>query len=138
MAYTRHGHHIPNTYTDAKERQVARCGGLRMCSECIRDASPYSWRQKGPSNMPTYQTKSEQVQAWQLTPEDADSITLMVGGKLVEEIDPEDADKKFVGLNIPTLEGVIRASEGDYIIKGPNGQYFVLKPNEFEYKYESV
>jgi hypothetical protein len=41
-------------------------------------------------------------------------------------------------LGIETLEGVMRASEGDYIIKGVNGEFYPCKPDIFEATYEKV
>ena len=37
---------------------------------------------------------------------------------------------------IPTLEGVMRASVGDWIIKGVNGEFYPCKPDIFEKTYE--
>lgn len=39
-------------------------------------------------------------------------------------------------LEIPTLEGVMRAKKGDWIIKGINGEYYPCKPDIFEKTYE--
>lgn len=39
-------------------------------------------------------------------------------------------------LAIETLEGVITASPGDYIIKGPLGEFYPCKPDQFEAAYE--
>lgn len=41
-------------------------------------------------------------------------------------------------VKIPTLEGVMVASEGDYIIKGVNGEFYPCKPDIFEKTYELV
>lgn len=41
-------------------------------------------------------------------------------------------------LKIPTLEGVMIASKGDYIIRGVKGEYYPCKPDIFEMTYESV
>lgn len=41
-------------------------------------------------------------------------------------------------LKIETLEGVMNASVGDYIIKGVNGEYYPCKPDIFEKTYEEV
>lgn len=41
-------------------------------------------------------------------------------------------------LNIPTLEGVMQASPGDFIIKGVNGEFYPCKPDIFEKTYELV
>lgn len=39
---------------------------------------------------------------------------------------------------IPTLEGVHRASDGDYIIKGVAGEFYPCKPDIFERTYETA
>lgn len=39
---------------------------------------------------------------------------------------------------IPTLEGVMRADVGDWIIKGINGEFYPCKPDIFEATYERV
>jgi len=37
---------------------------------------------------------------------------------------------------IPTLEGVMTANIGDYIIEGLRGEYYPCKPDIFEKSYE--
>lgn len=39
-------------------------------------------------------------------------------------------------INIPTLEGVMTASNGDWIIKGVNGEFYPCKPDIFEKTYD--
>lgn len=39
---------------------------------------------------------------------------------------------------IPTLEGEMAVSEGDYIIKGVKGEFYPCKPDIFEMTYEAV
>jgi len=39
MVYTTHGHHIPGTILDERPIQLARCGGIRTCRECQREAA---------------------------------------------------------------------------------------------------
>lgn len=41
-------------------------------------------------------------------------------------------------LKIHTLEGVMGASKGDYIIRGVNGEFYPCKPDIFEKTYEPV
>lgn len=43
-----------------------------------------------------------------------------------------------VWIEIPTLEGVMRADYGDYIIRGVKGEYYPCKPDIFEMTYEPV
>lgn len=42
------------------------------------------------------------------------------------------------GLIIPTLEGNMLASIGDYIIKGVRGEFYPCKPDIFEATYDIV
>jgi hypothetical protein len=41
-------------------------------------------------------------------------------------------------LYIPTLEGVMRAEVGDYIIRGVKDEFYPCKPDIFEATYEKV
>lgn len=41
-------------------------------------------------------------------------------------------------IKIPTLEGLMIANVGDYIIKGVNGEFYPCKPDIFEKTYEVV
>lgn len=41
-------------------------------------------------------------------------------------------------LTIETLEGDMTASNGDWIIKGVNGEFWAIKPDIFEKSYEKV
>ena len=41
-------------------------------------------------------------------------------------------------LNIQTLEGVMTARLGDYIIKGVNGEFYPCKPDIFEKTYDVI
>jgi hypothetical protein len=41
-------------------------------------------------------------------------------------------------LSIPTLEGVMTASPGDWIIRGVQGECYPVKPDIFEATYEAV
>ena len=42
------------------------------------------------------------------------------------------------GFDIDTLEGTMHASEGDYILKGINGEFYPCKPDIFKATYEKV
>lgn len=41
-------------------------------------------------------------------------------------------------LEIVTLEGVMKAQPGDYIIKGVNGEFYPCKPDVFIKTYEEI
>lgn len=47
-------------------------------------------------------------------------------------------DEVYKGLRIPTYEGYVFASVGDYIIKGVEGEFYPCKPDIFEKTYEMV
>ena len=44
----------------------------------------------------------------------------------------------MMGLRIKTLEGEMLARQGDWIIKGVNGEFYPCKPDIFEKTYEAV
>lgn len=50
-------------------------------------------------------------------------------------IDAYQTDKEMI---IHTLEGDMKASVGDYIITGVNGEIYPCKPDIFEKTYEPV
>jgi hypothetical protein len=41
-------------------------------------------------------------------------------------------------MEIKTLEGVMRADMGDWVIKGTHGEFYPIKPEIFEANYEQV
>jgi hypothetical protein len=47
-------------------------------------------------------------------------------------------DGPYIELDIPTLEGVMIARHGDWIIKGVQGEFYPCKPDIFAATYEAV
>lgn len=47
-------------------------------------------------------------------------------------------DERGKHFTIKTLEGAMRADDGDYIIKGVQGEVYPCKPDIFEQTYEEV
>ena len=47
-------------------------------------------------------------------------------------------DKENPKIILQTLEGVVFASVGDYIVKGVDGEFYPCKPDIFERTYEQV
>lgn len=82
--------------------------------------------------MTKYREKPVVIDAWQLTKENVDTAI------------PEWLDLDVVHIfnsgqlfaEIVTLEGVMRADEGDYIIKGVQGEFYPCKPDIFNATYE--
>lgn len=85
-----------------------------------------------------YRKKAVTVEAMQLSNLNAEAVAQWCGGQLVEEISAVDDRQKFVGINIPTLEGVMRASEGDFVIKGTRGEFYPCKAGPFADTFEPV
>ena len=48
------------------------------------------------------------------------------------------ADNGDGTLSIATLEGTMRAEQGDYIIRGVKGEYYPIKPDIFLETYDPV
>lgn len=84
----------------------------------------------------TYRKIPESVQALQLSDESADAAARWTGGRKIDEVDPFDSSKTQVGMNIPTLSGVVRASAGDYILQAESGGFSILSSENFEAQYE--
>lgn len=59
-------------------------------------------------------------------------------GKLSDGKPEGRQDGEKIGMNIPTLEGLMIASEGDWIIRGVKGEIYPCKPDIFEATYEAV
>jgi hypothetical protein len=53
-------------------------------------------------------------------------------------IGEDNYDNKLNYLNINTLEGNMRVSKGDYIIKGVKGEFYPCKQDIFEMTYDKV
>lgn len=77
--------------------------------------------------MRTYALKSapeQTIRAEKLTANNAAYLTDMCGGMKVLEHDALDSSKTMVGINVPTLSGNKRLSEGDYLVL-VNGRFSV-------------
>ena len=59
------------------------------------------------------------------------------GNKIAYE-DAEELALKTKELKVGTLEGIMTASFGDYIIKCIKGEFYPCKPDIFEATYEKV
>lgn len=85
-----------------------------------------------------YRKKPVVVNALELTKENVEQLALSCAGMIVEEIDSLDPTIRFVGINVPTVNGVQRASEGDYIVQGSKGEFYIYKPEYFKTKFEMI
>lgn len=98
-----------------------------------------------------FRKKPVVIDAWQLNLADDEGVlelfnkvyssTLKLGTNLLGDALAQTAlaeVRKRNGLLIPTLEGDILASDGDWIIQGVNGEFYPCKPDIFEKTYEAV
>lgn len=76
------------------------------------------------------------VEAVELTAANVKDVAQWCNGFEVVEHDAFQHQVTNVGLNVPTLQGRVRASEGDYIFKGMDGNFYVYGPHQFEYIFE--
>lgn len=88
-----------------------------------------------------YELITHTVTAIQLSNENVPTVLDFCGGVEVEEIDCSDSKKRFKGVNVPTLEGVKRASikptGGDWIYKR-DGSFNVMTNIQFLQTYKKV
>ena len=80
-----------------------------------------------------YRKKPVIIEAMQFTDETKDQVHTWVTCNT-----SADFENKRPVLKIQTLEGVMTASIGDFIIKGVNGEFYPCKPDIFEKTYEAV
>lgn len=92
-----------------------------------------------------FRKKPVDIEAWQLTQDReviAELIERTIDIDMSTSIIGRNACIDFVleqgGLDIVTLEGVMRANFGDWIIKGVNSEFYPCKPDIFEKTYEEV
>ena len=74
------------------------------------------------------------IEAIQYNGENIEAIEDFVGKKLSTVM----ASDVYVKLIIPTLEGNMKASKGDYVIKGVKGEFYPCKPDIFKEIYSLV
>ena len=87
--------------------------------------------------MAKYRKKPIEIEAIQLTNESIIEIIKWATDYISIKIDTDENDN-IIGMVIPTLEGAMKASMNDYIIKGIQGEYYPCKPNIFEQTYELI
>ena len=87
-----------------------------------------------------YRKKPVVIEAVQFTGTNKFEIEVFIGTELKSHYkndNPNDSTP-IDGLRIPTLEGNMIASVGDYIIKGIKGEFYPCRSDIFEATYEIV
>ena len=82
-----------------------------------------------------YRKNPVEIEAVQFT-DDPDTLIKINDGLGLDPVNVSYEDPDNPVLKIPTLEGVMTAQVGDYIIKGVNGEFYPCKPDIFKETYE--
>ena len=98
-----------------------------------------------------FRRKPVEIEAMHLTRENVGEVARWCGGRVVRQEKPGDPTDVYIGLDIPTLEGVTRAETfhhstyrsgayqgGDYVIRGVRGEFYPCKPDIFRATYEEA
>lgn len=89
--------------------------------------------------MKQYKSVEIRVDAMKLSADNVDEVASWCGGQKVTEKEYTfDSSSTFVALNIPTLDGVKRASEGMYVVKSEHGNFRVMSRYMFEREFQEV
>ena len=87
-----------------------------------------------------FRKKPVEIEAmqWDGSLKSTDDVTHWCGGRYDYEVKPSDHTDKAEWISIPTLEGVMRADVGDWIIRGVAGEFYPVKDTIFQETYEAV
>ncbi|WP_449281244.1 hypothetical protein [Leucobacter sp.] len=94
-----------------------------------------------------YRKKPVLIEAMILTRENVDAVARWCGGRVIREEKASDPTDVYVALDIPTLEGTMRAQtvdpsgrypHGDAVIRGVQGEFYPCKPDIFADTYDVV
>ena len=89
--------------------------------------------------MARYRKRPVEIEALQFTGGNSGQVAQFIidgGGTFRAETHPTDGAQDI--FYIPTLEGEMRAVDGDWIIKGVQGEFYPCKPDIFAATYEAV
>lgn len=102
---------------------------------------------RSPAAPRRYRKRPVEIEAVALTRENVYSVAAWCGGAVIEEGKASDPSDVYLALDIPTLEGVMRAEtmdpsgrypHGDWIIRGVQGEFYPCKPAVFAATYEET
>ena len=85
-----------------------------------------------------YRKKPVEIEAMQLTPDSVASVETFINGKAEAKKMAGPGRGLHDGVLIHTLEGDMKASWDDWIIKGVKGEFYPCKPDIFSETYEEV
>lgn len=87
-----------------------------------------------------YRKKPVVIEAIQVTVKNFQEVCRFVDAGQLKDGKPEKYidGRNRLGFRIPTLEGLMTAKEGDWIIRGIKEELYPCKPDIFEATYEKV
>lgn len=85
-----------------------------------------------------FRKKPVVIEAFQLPPVEHDHQAFLDWAKSVDFNTRDHYSGDDLGIVVETLEGNMRATPGDWIIKGIKGEFYPCKPDIFEATYETV
>lgn len=90
--------------------------------------------------MAFYRKKPVVIEAYQISEQTEFEIKKWSEGKVYASpvLEPSENNPKGCYWQISTLEGIMTAIPGDFIIKGVQGEFYPCKPDIFEKTYELV
>lgn len=88
--------------------------------------------------MPYFRKKPVVIEAMHIGKESLLDVSRWCGGRIQTSTKASDPTDIASWLEIPTLEGIMRANKGDWVIKGVEGEFYPCKPDIFEITYEPV
>lgn len=90
--------------------------------------------------MGRYRKKPVEIEAIQISLSTEHEISKWSEGKVYPSpiLEPTEDNPKGCYWQIKTLEGVMTAIPGDYIIKGVKGEFYPCKPEIFELTYDKI
>jgi hypothetical protein len=95
-------------------------------------------RRSGAFDVAKYRKKPVVIEAVRLVGETEDAPQDVVDWLAEESRAKQWESDRDGGIAIKTLEGVMRADPGDYVIQGVKGELYPCKPDIFEATYEAV
>lgn len=89
-----------------------------------------------------FRKKPVVIEAMQFTPKSGPGtgygIAGWCGGRFNTDVKPSDHTDVRYTISIPTLEGIMTADEGDWIIRGVQGEFYPIKEAIFRETYDPV
>lgn len=88
--------------------------------------------------MAKYRKKPVVIEAVKLTRKYADVVVSWIGDANIYSFNLGEFSEDSCYIEIKTLKGIMTADEGDYIIKGVEGEFRPCKPDIFEATYDKL